>query len=444
MSERSGPDALVFGRAIEAVIWGMPAVNFQLMYNAFAEALGGRFNQVLYWSRLPDWRNQTLTPNPDTVYFMPFFDTSDGPVVLDIPAANGGSITGSVMDAWQCALEDVGPSGADVGAGGRYLILPPDHAEVPPGGYIVLRCSTFRGYALCRSNVTSGNDDDVGAAVEYGRRIGLYPLDDGEQNASTVFVDAAGVLFDSVIPYDARFFDLLSTFVEAEPWQARDQAMVHQLESVGIVKGRPFAPGDATHAVLTPAAGAAGEFLDDRYTSLFAAPYYPDGTWAIPAAPTVIRGQQNFYADDYPVDDRAVVFSAGFFSAKHLGTGQFYLMAIADAEGQPLRGDTAYRLRVPADPPVTLYWSATVYDRDTHGLIRDVRRASRASNSADLVVDADGSVRLHFGPDLHDDARINGIPTDPGGRFEVLFRFYGPTPGLFDKSWRLPDIERVR
>jgi len=36
-----------------------------------------------YWSRLLDWKNQTLTPNPDAIYLMPFIDTADGPVVLE-------------------------------------------------------------------------------------------------------------------------------------------------------------------------------------------------------------------------------------------------------------------------------------------------------------------------------------------------------------------------
>ena len=35
----------------------------------------------------------------------------------------------------------------------------------------------------------------------------------------------------------------------------------------------------------------------------------------------------------------------------------------------------------------------------------------------------------------------NWIPTSAGEQFEVLFRFYGPEPAFFDKSWRLPDIE---
>jgi hypothetical protein len=65
-------------RAVEAVIWGMPAVNTQLLYDATLGA-GGNFNQVVYWSRLISWKNQTLTPNPDTIYFFPFYDTRVGP-----------------------------------------------------------------------------------------------------------------------------------------------------------------------------------------------------------------------------------------------------------------------------------------------------------------------------------------------------------------------------
>ena len=50
-----------------------------------------------------------------------------------------GSITGSIDDGWQTALEDVGPAGVDKGAGGKYLILPPGHQGSVPPGYIVLR-----------------------------------------------------------------------------------------------------------------------------------------------------------------------------------------------------------------------------------------------------------------------------------------------------------------
>ena len=80
---------------------------------------------------------------------MPFIDTTDGPVVLEIPRAVGGSITGSVDDAWQTALEDVGPAGVDKGEGGKYLILPPGYEGEAPDGYIALQSSTRRGTRSC-------------------------------------------------------------------------------------------------------------------------------------------------------------------------------------------------------------------------------------------------------------------------------------------------------
>ena len=101
-------------RVVEAVSWGVPAVNFDLMRQAMhrdAKA-GPGSNKVVFWSRPFIWKNQTLTPNPDTIYVMPFFDTKDvGPVVLAIPPADAtGSLVGSVDDAWQTAIEDGGPA----------------------------------------------------------------------------------------------------------------------------------------------------------------------------------------------------------------------------------------------------------------------------------------------------------------------------------------------
>jgi hypothetical protein len=54
-----------------------------------------------------------------------------------------------------------------------------------------------------------------------------------------------------------------------------------------------------------------------------------------------------------------------------------------------------------------------------------------------------GSIDIYFGPEPSTDSMGNWVPTDPDGRFEVIFRFYGPTAALYDKTWQLPDIERT-
>lgn len=76
-------------------------------------------------------------------------------------------------------------------------------------------------------------------------------------------------------------------------------------------------------------------------------------------------------------------------------------------------------------------------------MITEVERAGRSSQSPGLQTNDDGSVDLYFGPAAPDGKEANWVPTDSNGRFEVLFRFYGPVPALFDKSWQLHDIEKV-
>jgi len=433
-------------RAVEAVVWGMPAVNTDLMYQAMVRETKGDWNQIVYWSRLLDWKNQTLTPNPDAIYMMPFFNTSKvGPMVIEIPPANGGSITGSIMDVWQTPLEDVGPAGVDAGKGGKYLITPPGYNVAVADGYIALPCQTYQGYALLRSILKSGSAEDFTKAVEYGKRIRFYPLSSAANPLATTWLDAADVVFDANIPYDVRFFESLARMIESEPWLERDKVMIDTLKSLGIEKGKPFNPDPRTREILNQAALEAREWLDIKYEASLSPPFYEGGHWALPARPEMLKAMQSFFAnpDSYPVDDRGMTYTMAFFCPKQPAAGSYYLMTTRDKEGKPFAGASTYRLNVPAGVPVRQYWSATAYDRATHGLIRDVNRASRSSQIPELQKNADGSVDVFFGPAAPAGKESNWVPTKPDRGFEVLFRFYGPEKSLFEKKWKLPDVEKV-
>jgi len=440
----------VHRRAVETVIWGTPAVNFDVMYQAMVRdaKAGEGSNKVVYWSRLFDWKNQTLTPNPDAIYFMAFFNTKDaGPVVLEIPPADEGSITGSIDDCWQTAIEDVGPAGVDEGKGGKYLILPPGYKDKVPSDYIVLQSHTYQGYALLRSILKSGSDAGIAKAVAYGKRIKLYPLSESAHPAATQFVDAIGVVYDANLPWDLRFFQSLDRIVQTEPWLERDKVMIDQLRSIGIEKGKPFNPDQKAQDTLKDAVREAHAWLADKYeNSYFPAPYYEGGHWYVPVSHDVIEGLQTFFAnpDKYPVDGRGVAYTVGFFSAKHFGSGQFYLMTFTDKSGRGLEGRSTYHVNVPANAPVTQYWSATVYDRDTHALVRNMQRASRSSQNPELQKNADGSVDIYFGAKAPAGKDSNWVPARADGKFEVLFRFYGPQKPLLTKAWVLPDLEKVK
>jgi hypothetical protein len=184
---------------------------------------------------------------------------------------------------------------------------------------------TYCGYALLRSNLKSGSEIDIASAVAYGKRVKFYPLADADNAPQTTFVDAADVLFDATIPYDATFFEALDRRVQAEPWLTRDKAMIDHLKSIGIVKGQPFIPDDATRAVLADAMEETHAWLDARYEDEFRTPFYDDARWTLPAPPELVEATTTGFSspDSYPVDDRGIAYSWAFFSAKHLGTGQF-------------------------------------------------------------------------------------------------------------------------
>ncbi|MBV4359042.1 DUF1254 domain-containing protein [Pinibacter aurantiacus] len=440
-------EQMMYQRALQAVIWGMPAVNYDLMLQEMLTKTAGKQNEIVYWSRPVDWHNQTLTPNPDAIYFMIFFNTKDaGPLVISVPPADGvSSFAGNIDNVFQMPLEDAGPYGADKGAGGKYLILPPGYQQKPPSGYIVLAADTYEGYALLRSNLPSHNDADVAKAVNYGKQLKVYPLSKAGNPSETKFTDASDVLYDATIQYDVKFFRSLDRIVQSQPWLTRDKAMIDLLKTIGIEKGKQFNPDTKTNDILNAAAKAAHDYIEVMYDAGFP-PLNSDAHWAVPAMPELVKAGSSGYTetDIYPVDARSLTYAIGYVGIKRLGTAQIYLIAGKDKDGNALSGAEIYRLHVPANVPTKQYWSATVYDRQTHALIKNLSRASCASNDKTVQKNTDGSVDVYFAPQSPAGKQSNWVPTDPKGQFEVLFRLYGPEKALFEKTWKLGDIEKEK
>ncbi|HEY2629729.1 MAG TPA: DUF1254 domain-containing protein [Usitatibacter sp.] len=444
-SPRELNDRMIERRAVEAVIWSMPAVNYDLMLQEMLSKTPAKVNQVVYWGSPMQWKNQTLTPNPDAIYFMAFFDTKDGPIVLDLPPGDSkASFNGNIDTSWQMPLEDAGLLGADRGAGGKYLVLPPGYKDRAHDGYVVLQSDTFGGFALIRSTLKSHGDDDVARAVAYGKTVKVYPLAQAANPPATTFTDAKDIVFDSTIPYDASYFGHLDHIVQSEPWLQRDRAMIDTLKSLGIEKGKPFKPDEHMTKLLDEGAREAGAFLEGMYDKGWGS-FFEGTNWRAAASADVVKVQATAYADPdaYPTDLRGTTYSYGFVGIKRLGAGQFYLISIRDKDGASLVGGKTYRLRVPPNPPIEQYWSVTVYDRKTHALVRNMSRASRSSQIPEMQKNADGSIDVYFGPKALPGKESNWVPTDAKRGFELMFRLYGPKKEFFDKKWVLPDVERV-
>ena len=127
------------------------------------------------------------------------------------------------------------------------------------------------------------------------------------------------------------------------------------------------------------------------------------------------------------------------------GQGQVYLHVGRDSDGQWLTGDNnQYELTVPADAPVEQFWSCTVYDADTRCFVDNPHDRADRSSRDPLVVNDDGSVTLHIGPQAPESGDDNNwIPTIPGRGWFGYFRLYAPKSEYFDHSWQLPDVQRL-
>ncbi len=115
-----------------------------------------------------------------------------------------------------------------------------------------------------------------------------------------------------------------------------------------------------------------------------------------------------------------------------------------DNGGSPLEGGNNYRLHVPANVPVREFWSVTVYSLETSSFFLNSMRLTLGSLDKELRKSADGSADLCFGPKPPAGQEPNWLYTQPGQKWFPWFRFYGPEKALFDKSFKLPDIEMVK
>ena len=95
--------------------------------------------------------------------------------------------------------------------------------------------------------------------------------------------------------------------------------------------------------------------------------------------------------------------------------------------------------------PAKDFWSVVVYDPQTRSELQTGQPfPSRNDKRDDLLVGPDGSVELHFAPELPEGVpEDNWIQTVHGKGWFAILRLYGPLEAWFDQSWKPGDIERV-
>ena len=230
-------DEMDFQRAVQAYLWGYPAVSFESIRLTAKQDLGMDYNDLGIADNFVDPKSVWLTANDTTIYAFVNIDVSTGPVAIEIPP---GAIVGLLDDFWQRSLADVGLPGPDAGNGGTFLLLPPGYdGEVPASGYYVLRAAMHNHNLLVRGIIV---DNDVPDAVERIRKTRVYPWSERENPTPNKFVSISGALIDTTPPGGMEYWARLATVIDNNPVQEHDRFFMAMLKPLGIEKGKPFQP----------------------------------------------------------------------------------------------------------------------------------------------------------------------------------------------------------
>jgi hypothetical protein len=440
-------DELDYQRAVQAYLWAYPAVSFESIRIGTERDLGAGLNDLIIADKFADAKGLWLTANDTTVYACANIDLGkSGPIVVAVPP---GAIVGLIDDFWQRSISDVGLPGPDGDKGGKFLLLPPDYkGEVPNDGYHVLK-GTMNNYNVMVRGILKGGLENVADTERIVRKMQIYPWSERENPKPNKFISFSGKHVDTLPSQGLEFWARLSAFVNNNPVQERDRFYMAMLKPLGIEKGKPFQPDARQKAILEDAArigDAIGRVMlfdgHERFSgaNAFAGTHW---NWIMLVSPT--QETENYSQ----VDERlhytyGAIYTSPGIGVMKAGPGSQYVQAFKDKAGNRLDGGKTYKLHVPANVPAAAFWSLTVYDTATRSMIQNPSNDAARSSYDKLKINTDGSVDLYFGPKAPAGQESNWIETVPGKGFYPMMRFYSPKEGLFDGTWKLPDVEAVK
>ena len=188
------------------------------------------------------------------------------------------------------------------------------------------------------------NGDPKPGVDNIKQKLRIYPLAEASNPPATNFVDVSGKSFNTIHAMDFSYFEEVNEVVQEEPGAAIDPETLGLLASIGIVKGKPFAPDARMKAILTEAASvgnATARTLAYR-SRIQEARLYPDSAWETP----FIGGSYEFLSGGARLlDARSFFFfvATGItpaMSIKMVGAGSQYAAAFADSR---ISGSTGAR-----------------------------------------------------------------------------------------------------
>ncbi len=437
-------------RAVDVFLKAMPAASVGALMHGPASIGANASNKVLIMDKLMDSAPLFLTGNTSTLYVCPSLDLKiDGPTVLDVPPG----MLGAFNDAWFRYMQDIGPMGPDKAKGGKFLILPPGYEGNIPEGYYIVKSPTYKVWVFMRGSIAKGLE----AAITNAKKLKVYPLDKKDNPPKTEFISGSGKSFNTVHANDVTFYDHVNEIIQYEPLEMIDAETRGLLASIGIEKGKKFAPDTRMKNILADGVAIANAtarsivWYPRSDMNMKGIRIYPDtnSAWLMGWV------DKNVYfngKDKHTMNsDARVMFHYPYTAVTPAmavtipGKGSDYGIAYVDSKKQPFDGSKTYKLTIPANVPVADFWALTMYDNQTRSQLQTSQKfPSVGSQSKGIKKNSDGSYTIYFGPKAPEGFENNWLETVAGKGWFVALRMYGPLKPWIEKTWRPSEIELVK
>lgn len=419
----------------QAVVYGYPLVLMDLSKQAL--------NEFRHVHKVPEaGANGAHRPSVDTLASSAWVDLSQEPVVLSVPATGNRYYMMSILDGWTNVFASPGTRTSGNGAGNFALVGPRWEGQLPVNVQKI-QAPTDLVLILAQTLVKGAKDDPVVQAIQ--NRYVLTPLSLFSRTGSPVTLKTESLVDDDtfnfrgnpadvVMTMDAQtFLARLSQLMKDNPAPAEDQAMLENLEKIGVI------PGYTVDFAQLPA--EVKKSLNQAVRSGFErvaelARYVPG---------RVMNGwvsgmEMGRYGSNY--ETRAAVAWMGL--GAHLPEDALFPSARVDADGLPLSGANKYVLHFAKDqwPPVNAFWSLTLYNLRQGFVQNPLQRYSLGSKSP-LKAGKDGSLEIYIqAENPGKEKEANWLPA-PSGEFNLMLRLYWPKQAVLSGEWQVPAVQKV-
>lgn len=424
--------------ARQAYLYGFPVVElYKTLYSEALDEQNPNFkaplNQIGNTARLHSPRDVGYpTANLDTAPSYAWMDLRAEALVLTLPPIEDERYYSvQLVDIYTHNFAYLGTRTTG-NQGGVFLIVGPYwQGDVPSSVDQVIRSESNIVYA--RYHTQLRGDADLLRVRQIQQGYTLRPLSNYLGNSvipSAPPIDWPQPAIDSSdSPALFRFLNFMLGFSAQHPSEAQ---LMSDFSRISVGRGLTFNESRLSASQLkslqTGIANAKAEFAAFQMAD--------DSTGAISGSYFGNREQlQNDYLRRY-AGARQGLFTD---SAQELS----YHAYLRDSQGQPLNaGPRTYTLRFAAGqlPPTHAFWSLTLYDARTRGLVDSpLKRYQITSGMLDrLQMDADGGLTLYLQNQSPGVAKeSNWLPT-PNGAFYGLLRMYLPQDEVIDGTWQAP------